>query len=338
VPAATAKLLGEIPLLSDLDADELTALAAGARVVEFAAGDELIAQGDMPDGAYFVRSGAVEVVTKLPGGGETPVADLGPGSTVGELGLIHSSRRTASVRATEPVSALFIDRRFFRAACEQLEPGALKASRRIALILSGRLRILNERLVGLMAPDAPAPHPAPAESLDDLRGGDAPFEYRDFLPLLACFKHFRPDAIDDLVARTSPLVAPPGRLLFAEGDAPRSCLIVVRGALELSARRGDRKHQLSILGPGEMCSVAPLIDGLAQPLDYGVRESALLLELPRARFMEIYEADTPLSLALLNAVNENLTNHLRRADNTLTRLVGLARIHAQFAGAPHKTV
>ena len=48
VPAATAKLLGEIPLLSDLDADELTALAAGARVVEFAAGEELIAQGDMP--------------------------------------------------------------------------------------------------------------------------------------------------------------------------------------------------------------------------------------------------------------------------------------------------
>ena len=54
VPAATAKLLGEIPLLSDLDADELTALAAGARVVEFAAGEELIAQGDMPDGAYRI--------------------------------------------------------------------------------------------------------------------------------------------------------------------------------------------------------------------------------------------------------------------------------------------
>ena len=88
-----------VPLFSELDGDELSELLGGLRPVSFRKGEDLITQGDVPDGAYFLENGGVDVITVTPGGGETQIAVLEAGNMIGDLGLIDASARTASVRA-----------------------------------------------------------------------------------------------------------------------------------------------------------------------------------------------------------------------------------------------
>jgi SulP family sulfate permease len=59
---------------------------------------------------YFVQSGKVSVWTESPGEEPRRLRSLGPGTTVGEVGLYLGAARTATVRADEPTSALRISR------------------------------------------------------------------------------------------------------------------------------------------------------------------------------------------------------------------------------------
>ena len=75
-------------------------------------GDVVISQGDIGDAIYFVARGEVLVVKKIsrPGEGEVevPLARLGPGSLFGEMALISSDPRGASVVCDGAVDVLEI--------------------------------------------------------------------------------------------------------------------------------------------------------------------------------------------------------------------------------------
>jgi CRP-like cAMP-binding protein len=58
---------------------------------------------------YLVVSGELEVVRRDEGS-ERRLALLRPGDVLGEIGFIRATRRTADVRALEPVSVLRFDR------------------------------------------------------------------------------------------------------------------------------------------------------------------------------------------------------------------------------------
>lgn len=64
-----------------------------------AAGDVLFEQGDASDAAYFVVGGRLRVTRRHEDGHIEPLADLGRGAVVGELGLLDRAPRSANVRA-----------------------------------------------------------------------------------------------------------------------------------------------------------------------------------------------------------------------------------------------
>src|SRR5262245_3069291 len=76
-----------------------------ARPVSYDAGDVLVAQGDPGDTFLVITTGRATVDVD----GST-VRDLGPGDFLGEISLIDGGPRTATVRATEPIEGLCIDR------------------------------------------------------------------------------------------------------------------------------------------------------------------------------------------------------------------------------------
>jgi predicted RND superfamily exporter protein len=76
---------------------------------EVAAGTRLIEQGTLGSSMYLVVSGELEVVRRDEGS-ERRLALLRPGDVLGEIGFIRATRRTADVRALEPVSVLRFDR------------------------------------------------------------------------------------------------------------------------------------------------------------------------------------------------------------------------------------
>lgn len=88
-----------VPLFRTLPADRLTELAEALVPVSFAAGDVVFRLGDPADALFLVDEGHVEVMR----GGVT-VAMLGPGSFVGEMGLLLDEVRSADLRAASEVA------------------------------------------------------------------------------------------------------------------------------------------------------------------------------------------------------------------------------------------
>ena len=91
-----------IPILADLPAAELDELGEAMREVNIEPGAEVITLDDWGTAVYFIEQGEAEV---LLGGGE-PTQALGPGDAFGEISLILTGERTATVVAHTPMRLL----------------------------------------------------------------------------------------------------------------------------------------------------------------------------------------------------------------------------------------
>jgi cytochrome P450/CRP-like cAMP-binding protein len=100
-------------VLAGLDKDRLGRVTARARTLSFEPGDVIIRQGERADRFYMLTDGEVEVVVGADGPAPRVVARLGRGEYFGEIGLLQNIRRTATVRAALPVTALALDRETF---------------------------------------------------------------------------------------------------------------------------------------------------------------------------------------------------------------------------------
>jgi CRP-like cAMP-binding protein len=90
-----------LPLFGELDQHDLSHLADWLRDVRIDPGDTLIEQGALPYEIFVLEEGSVEVIRD-----GDPIATLGPGDVVGEMGLMEQERRMATVRALTPVRAV----------------------------------------------------------------------------------------------------------------------------------------------------------------------------------------------------------------------------------------
>jgi CRP/FNR family transcriptional regulator, cyclic AMP receptor protein len=336
-----AKLIAQVaraPMFADLEPSDLDDLVGGMRHLTYAPGEELIHQGALPDGVYVIVGGRVQILTKLPGGGENLIAVLEPGSTVGDLALVGMARRTATVRALDRVEALYTDSQVFRAALVQLRPSAIKVLRKLAVILSERLRILHGQIRESLSADdpayAPAIMPTTSGGATALCAAGASFAYPAFLPLLRCFRGFDPDQIRSISELAEVVALPRGAPLLAAGAAPGACYFVVRGAIASGIIEDKRMHQLAVLGPGYLCAIESVIEDRPSSVAFVVRETSLLLKLSQSAFLDLYLGNDRLALNLLHAVNENQAEMISRANNHLTRLLGLKRLSRQLCVNP----
>lgn len=90
--------LDNIPLFADLTSEERAEVAASLRDVSVDAGAMLAVQGDNAYQWFVIESGEAEVRRD-----DAVVRTLGPGDVFGEIGLLATGARTASVVATSPM-------------------------------------------------------------------------------------------------------------------------------------------------------------------------------------------------------------------------------------------
>ncbi len=90
------------PAFTDLPAPELDALAGAMGEREVEAGSEVTSLDDHTTSVYLVEQGAADVLSD---GGEV-VQALGPGDIFGEISLLLTGQRTASVVARTPMRLL----------------------------------------------------------------------------------------------------------------------------------------------------------------------------------------------------------------------------------------
>lgn len=322
----SAKLIGGISLFAGLETGELEAILRIFQRVAFAAGAALVRQGQPADGAFILESGSAEVITALPGGGEAKVADLGPGSVLGEMALLESGVRSATVVARTPVSARFIERDGFRMLLAQRNDAAFRIQHRVTLTLCGRLRELNARILACDAPENAAPALAGERAAGATRRGACSFDYKAFLPVLPLFRRFTPQEIEALAARADVMELPRGRVIFEQGTPSEACYVVVRGAVEVSSAHNGRRHRIGIISPGQLCGHMGLVDGSVHGTTAVAREQATLLEVGKDSFGGLYGGRDRLASKFQDAINQELLQALARTNNHLTRLISQARI------------
>ena len=95
--------LVSIPLFADLTLDQRERVARLCEEIDIAAGDTLLREGDFGYAMFAITSGKAEVVQN----GEV-IRTLGPGDVFGEIAVLASGRRTASVVAITPMKLITV--------------------------------------------------------------------------------------------------------------------------------------------------------------------------------------------------------------------------------------
>ena len=88
----------DVPLFATLSRDELARVAAWLDARHATAGERIVGEGSPGYGFYVIEKGEAAVTRA----GET-AAMLGPGDFFGEIALVETTRRTATVTASTPL-------------------------------------------------------------------------------------------------------------------------------------------------------------------------------------------------------------------------------------------
>jgi CRP/FNR family transcriptional regulator, cyclic AMP receptor protein len=104
------KRLKDVSLFKELSRKDLSHVGQWTDEVDIPEGQHLAEQGTFAYEFFVIEDGTADVIQD----GER-VATLGPGDFFGEIGLLESERRTASVVASSPMRLIVMRDRDFRA-------------------------------------------------------------------------------------------------------------------------------------------------------------------------------------------------------------------------------
>ena len=125
--------LAALPFFADLPAAELDEVAATMSEVEVDAGSSVITLDDYGTAIYFVEQGAADVLSD---GGEATQA-LGPGDAFGEIALLLTGERTATVVSRTPMRLLSLSDQDFQQIRPRV-PELERSLRRLGVERAGR--------------------------------------------------------------------------------------------------------------------------------------------------------------------------------------------------------
>ena len=128
-----ATRIAAFSVLADLPAAELDELAATMSELEVEAGAKVVTLDDYGTAIYFIEQGEADVDTE---GGEA-TETLGPGDTLGEIALLLTGERTATVVARTPMQLLSLSGQDFERIRPRV-PELERSLRRLGLERAGR--------------------------------------------------------------------------------------------------------------------------------------------------------------------------------------------------------
>lgn len=136
---SVADQLAAVPLFNACSKKELGLIAKAATDMSFPDGTVLMTQDETAREAFILTEGTV--VVKRNG---RKVAELGPGTFLGELGLLDRGPRTATVVAQGQVEALVLGPREFTGLLDEVPT----LSHKLLRALAARVRELDARAFG----------------------------------------------------------------------------------------------------------------------------------------------------------------------------------------------
>lgn len=104
------KELQSSTLFSSFERDALVEIVASTELRSYDEGDIIVTEGEPGSSLFLIVGGRVKVFTRTDDGGNLQLAELGPGDFFGEVSLLSSKPRTATITARTQVTAIELDR------------------------------------------------------------------------------------------------------------------------------------------------------------------------------------------------------------------------------------
>jgi CRP/FNR family transcriptional regulator/CRP/FNR family cyclic AMP-dependent transcriptional regulator len=140
-----SELLAKVELFSELDPDELLRVADVTQTRTLDKDEVVFHAGDPAMAVFIISEGKVKVVVTSSDGKDFILTVLGAGQVFGEMALLESAPRSASVITASSVELLVLHRDDF----QRLLNTTPSISRKLMAILSRRLRKANSKMESL---------------------------------------------------------------------------------------------------------------------------------------------------------------------------------------------
>jgi CRP-like cAMP-binding protein len=131
------EFLNRVPIFSNCTTEEISVIAGVAQESFFQPGQIIVTQGTPGQAFYMILAGRVEILRD-----GVSLGAFGPGDFFGEMSLLDSAPRSATIRALDHVSCLMLSSWDFKALLERHPSIAIK----LLEVLSRRLRVADERI------------------------------------------------------------------------------------------------------------------------------------------------------------------------------------------------
>lgn len=145
------KVLARMRLFEGLSDEEMALVEKLVFVNRVAAGDEICREGDNSDFVCFVVKGCLDIV-KQSAGGEVIIAHLRPGDSMGEMALVDSEPRSATVRAAEDATMIVLTRKGIDQLRKRSPHAVSLVMENIARLLCTHLRRTSSQLAQFKLP------------------------------------------------------------------------------------------------------------------------------------------------------------------------------------------
>lgn len=141
-----------IPLFDDLSAGELKTVAKHMNFIEVKKDDVIFSEGDKGSYMCFVVDGILDVIKQTEHQGRVVISSLSRGRSIGEMSVIDSFPRSATVRARTPTTLLVLTRDAFDLILTTHTQLGIKLLKSLARLLSMNLRKASSQLADFMMP------------------------------------------------------------------------------------------------------------------------------------------------------------------------------------------
>jgi CRP/FNR family transcriptional regulator len=138
------------PIFSMLDPYMFQLIEKRLKFCQLQPGEVLFTEGEHGDSMAFVLVGNVSVIKNNPDGKSVQVGRIGPGDSIGEMALIDSLSRSATIKAEQLTAIVILSKEDFETIINDYPRIGIEMLRGISTMLSIKLRRTSEQLSQLM--------------------------------------------------------------------------------------------------------------------------------------------------------------------------------------------
>ena len=131
------EFLSRVPIFESCLPEQIASILAVSQEHTYAPGQIIVTQGTPGQAFYLITAGRVAIERDGQGLGA-----FGPGDFFGEMSLLDSAPRSATIRAIDETHCLMLSSWDFKSLLERMPAIAI----RLLEVLSRRLRVADERL------------------------------------------------------------------------------------------------------------------------------------------------------------------------------------------------